>query len=174
MTRSEQQKQELKHKAAFEAKKLAAIALYLFLVITALEIFKLSILKQYEAVQFRLGYNAIEALILAKVVLIGDLLHLGERFRGYPAIVSTVAKSVSFALFVGVFTLLETFVEKLAHGEGMAASLQAVMGTDFRLLAVHLGILFLNFVPLFAMWECARVIGEEKAIDMFFKRPVQG
>lgn len=174
MTRTPEQKAVLKHKAIVETKKILAIAAYLYLVITGMEVYKAYILHERLIVDFKLGYNAIEALLFAKVVLIGDLMHLGERFRRYPAIVPTIAKAFIFSLFVAAFSVLETLVEHLFHHESFAEALQAVVALDRGTIAIHVVLMFLNFVPLFATWEMARIVGEEKFIDMFFTRPKAG
>ena len=174
MTRTPEQKAELKHKAVVETKKILAIAAYLYFVLTSMEIYKAYILGEKVFVGFKLGYNGIEALLFAKVVLIGDLLHLGERFRGYPAIVPTVAKSFVFALFVAAFSVLEVLVEKLFHGADLSAAWRAVVALDRGTMAVHVVLMFFNFIPLFATWEAARAMGEEKFIDMFFTRAKAG
>jgi len=171
MPRTAQQKAEFKHKAVVETKKILVIAAYLLLVLTSMEIYKAYILGEPVVVGFKFGYNAIEALLFAKVVLIGDLLNLGKRFRGYPAIVPTVAKALIFAVFVSAFSVLEVVVEKLFHGADLAAALRAVVALDRGTMAVHIALMFFNFIPLFASWESARVMGEEKFIDLFFTRP---
>ena len=174
MTRTAEAKAETKHKLILEGKKLLAIAVYLYFTMTAMDFYKASILDQPVLVGFKLGYNGLEALLFAKVVLIGDLLGLGERFRGYPAIVPTVAKSFAFALFVAAFSMLEVLVEHLFHGSGLQAALNAVASMNRWTMGLHIGIMFFFFLPLFATWELARVDGEEKFIDMFFTRPKAG
>ena len=171
MTRTPEQRADLKHRALVETKKIFAIAAYLYLVLTAMEVYKAYITHERVIVDFKLGYNFIESLLLAKVVLIGDLLHLGERFRRWPAIVPTIAKAFIFACFVALFSILETLVEHLFHHQDLVEAWRAVVALDRGTIAIHVVLMFLNFVPLFATWESARIIGEEKFIDMFFERP---
>lgn len=173
MTRTPEAKAATKHKLVLEGKKLLAIAAYLFLLMSAMDIYKASILGQPVVVGFRLGYNGLEALLFAKVVLIGDLLDLGERFRGYPAIVPTIAKSITFSLFVAAFSVLEVVIEHLFHHSGLSAALDAVAQMNWWAMGLHVGMMFFFFIPLFATWELARVYGIENFIDMFFKRPKQ-
>lgn len=171
MTRTPEQKAVLKEKAAEETKKLLIIAGYLYLVLTAMEIYKSTILGEPPIATFKLGYNALEALLFAKVVLIGDLLHLGERFRGMPAIVPTLAKSLSFAVFMAAFSMLEVLVEKLFHGASFDVAAHAVVALDRGVIASHVALMFLNFIPLFAAWEAEKVIGAQRFADLFLKRP---
>src|SRR5215831_993022 len=48
------------------------------------------------------GYWAplIEAAILAKVIMIGEIFHMGRRFRNWPLAVATIYQTVVFSLFV--------------------------------------------------------------------------
>ena len=58
----------------------------------------------------------IEALILAKVVMIGDVLRLGRRLEHKPLIYSTLLKTVVFTIFVAAFTLLEHVIQGRGRG----------------------------------------------------------
>jgi hypothetical protein len=57
------------------------------------------------------GVAVIEALILAKVIMIGDVLPLGRRFEQEPLIFSALLKTVVFSLLVGAFTLIEQAIK---------------------------------------------------------------
>src|SRR5262249_30118784 len=49
----------------------------------------------------------IEAAVLAKVIMVGDLLGFGRGLENKPLIVPTFYRAVTFSVWVGVFSLLE-------------------------------------------------------------------
>src|SRR5215469_14928862 len=78
------------------------------------------ILAHYRIEYFDYGVAIIEALILAKVILIADVLGLGRNmFKDKPLIYPTLYKSMMFTLFVGVFAVLEGTIKGWLKGDGL-------------------------------------------------------
>src|SRR6185503_2982115 len=65
------------------------------------------ILAEYQITYLHYGTAVIEALIMAKVILLGDALRLGRKFEDKPLIFPALHKAVIFTLFMGLFTVLE-------------------------------------------------------------------
>jgi hypothetical protein len=59
------------------------------------------ILAEYQIGYLHYGVSVVEALVLAKVILIGDVLRLGRGLDDKPLIVPTLYKAVVFSLWVG-------------------------------------------------------------------------
>src|SRR5215472_19213474 len=75
---------------------------------------------------FEYGTALINALILSKIVLIGEYLRLGKRQENRPLIYSTVYKSLVFTLLVAMFHVLEEAIRGLLHGEGLRGAFAAL------------------------------------------------
>jgi hypothetical protein len=128
------------------------------------------ILADYQISYEHYGIVVIKALILAKVIIIGDVLGLGRKLEDKPLIFPTVYKTVVFTLWVVLFNVVESTVRGLLHGKGLAGGLNELLsGHQYELLA-HCLIIFFAFVPFFAFKELGRVLGEGKIRDMFFRR----
>ena len=69
------------------------------------------------------GFAIIEALILAKVIMIGAMFRLGRGLEHKPLIYPTLYKTVVFTLFVALFTILEHAVKGLWNGTGLTGGL---------------------------------------------------
>ena len=82
----------------------------------------------------------IEAAVIAKVMLIGQIAGLGKRFESEPLIVTVPVKARAF-LSIGIY----------------------------EILARTLMVIF-TFIPFFALWELNRVLGEGKLYALFFFR----
>ena len=70
----------------------------------------------------------VNALVLSKIILLGEYLRRGKRQEHRPLICSTIYKSFPFTLPVGVFHILEDAVKGVLHGEGIVGSFAAVSG----------------------------------------------
>jgi hypothetical protein len=64
------------------------------------------ILASYQINYFNYGIAIIEALVLAKVVWLGELLHIVREREDKPLIVPTIKKAFIFTIFVGIFEVI--------------------------------------------------------------------
>jgi hypothetical protein len=110
----------------------------------------------------------IEAAVIAKVMLIGQIAGLGKRFESEPLIVTVPVKALLYALLVALFGLLEHIIEGVVHGNDWAGIVHAFLSIGiYEILARTLMVIF-TFIPFFALWELNRVLGEGKLYALFF------
>ena len=126
------------------------------------------VLAEYKIDYVGYGWAIIKALVLAKVVLVGELLHLGERFGDRPLIVSIFWKTLVFGLFIAAFAVAERLVEGLMHHRPVDEEFQLSGPKGYELLARTL-LEAVALVPLFAFRELSRVLGEERLHDLLFR-----
>src|SRR5215469_16461523 len=96
---SDEQKRKAKQRAATELKRILAVAFYLWAVLSLLEIHRFVVLREVSRASvsgYSIGFAAINALILSKVIIIGDALHLGEQLSEKRLITSALFKSAVF------------------------------------------------------------------------------
>jgi len=65
------------------------------------------ILAQYLISYLHYGVAVIEAAVLAKIILIGDVMRLGRKYEDKPLIVPTFYKTSMFSIFVIGFKIIE-------------------------------------------------------------------
>lgn len=128
------------------------------------------ILAEYEIKYLKYGVAIIEALVLAKVILIGDMLGLGREFKNKPLIYPTLYNAIVFSLFVGLFAIIERTVEGLLQGKGAMAGLAELRAEGWYELLARCLITFVMFVPFFAFKELAKVLHEEGSLAKLFFR----
>ncbi len=104
----------------------------------------------------------IEALILAKVIMIGAVFRLGRGLEQKPLIYPTLYKTVVFTLFVGVFTLVEHVIKGLWKGKGLMGGLVEFFGKGPHEFLAGCLIVFVAFIPFFGVKELGRVLGQDK------------
>jgi hypothetical protein len=158
-----------------EFKAMAALAAYLYVCFGAVILFKSAVLRAAGIHYEVWGIAAVKALILAKFMLVGRMLHVGSRFRNKPLVWPTLYHSLMFLLVLLILTTLEELIVGLIHDRTIADSLNHVVGPIFfQGLAVCL-IMFLILVPYSAFTCLSDVVGESEMIRVFFvNRDVDG
>ena len=115
------------------------------------------------------SFALVEALVLAKLMLIGDAFHFGQRFDQRPLIVPTLWKAVVFSVWVGLFSVLEHTVEGLLRHRGVTGGLEELASTGKYELLARCLIMFSVFIPFFACKELGHVLGEGRLVALFFR-----
>jgi hypothetical protein len=170
MRGTDENKGNLKQKVLHEFKVYLFYVIYLALVFAAFTHYRRLILADVGLVYTNYGVALIEALIFAKVIMIGDVLRLGRMLENKPLILPTLIKTVLFTIFVGLFTLLEHAAKGLIKGKGAVEGiLEFLEKGPYELLAGAL-VLFVAFIPFFTLRELARALGGEgKVLNLLLK-----
>ena len=163
----------LKERALEELKVFWIITLYLFLFLGSFTVYRRLILKEFGVTYLNFGFALIQALIIAKVILIGEAFRLGKRFEGGPLILSVLYKSALFGAFVFLFGILEHVVEGLFHNEDWASILRHLTDLGMYEIVARVILLIVAFLPFFAFWEIGRVLGPGKLSALFFSRKIE-
>jgi hypothetical protein len=148
---------KFKQKAMHELWDFLVIAVYLGFFFCALVVYTMLLVGKSEVGYLSYTFAIVNALVIAKVILIGEMAHLGRHAENRPLYISIFYKAVLFALLVLAFHFLEDFIKSLIHGEAIGSALEK---TDFKLLFGRLLLMFFSFIPLFGFIELRRVLGE--------------
>jgi hypothetical protein len=160
----------VKEKALEEFKLFWIIALYLWLLFGAFMVYRRLVLAEFGVTYLNIGFAVVQALIIGKVILIGDAFKIARHFEDGPLAYSVLWKALIFSLFVMAFGVLEHVVEGLYHEENLREIAVRMMGIGKLELAARTLMLIAAFVPFFAFWELGRVVGREKLTGLFFSR----
>ena len=163
-------KAAIAERAETEAKELFFLTLYLFIVFSAL-VFLKSAIKEADGVHWGYwGFAAIKAILIAKFILIGRALHIGEGLRTRPLIWQTLYKAIAFTIFVAILSVIEDAVIGMGvHGKTFSQSIADLGGggTVKEMIATEF-IVFLVFVPLFAFGALSEVMEDKALVRTFF------
>jgi hypothetical protein len=153
-----------------ELRDFAILATYLFVCFSALAGFKAAILSA-EGISFAPWLFAlIKALVCAKFLLIGRWFGLGDGLAAkHPLIVSTLYRSLTFLLVLGLLTVFEEAVVGHLRGETLVASLDGIGGGTFAQFVATSVILLLVLVPFFAFRALGEIIGEKTLVQLYFE-----
>lgn len=143
---------------------------YLALVFAAFAQYRRLVLAVHDIEYTAYWVPVIKALVLAKVILIGDVIRLGRGLEGKPLIYPTVYKTVVFGVFVIAFTVFEHAIRGLLQGNGLMGGVAEFFGRGIHELLAGSLALFVALLPFFAIRELGRVYGTEKIRALFFSR----
>ena len=115
----------------------------------------------------------IEAAILAKIIMIGDALHVGRRFQSRAAALTIVYRAFVFSLLVLLFSFAEHIIGAKIHGMTVADGIAEIANKGIDEVLSWCVVIFAAFLPFFAFKEMERAFGEEKVRGMLFKGNVE-
>jgi hypothetical protein len=148
-----------KEKIEHELREMLTLSLYLAFFFCALVTYNMLLLAQYQVEYWNFAFALINALVVTKVIMIGEMAKLGRKHENKSLLVSAVWKALVFGLLVFAFHVVEEMIKRLIHGTDVAH-----VSRDIHLeqLAARSIIVFCTFVPLFAFREFRRAMGDEQ------------
>lgn len=158
----------LKERAIDEFKAFWVITFYLWLFLGSFTVYRRLIMAETGVPYLHFGIALVEAMVIAKVVLIGRVFGVSRRFENKPLIVPVLYKSILFAIIVLLSGVLEHLVEGWFHKQGPMGGLREIASLGDYELGARVLMLFVAFVPFFAFGEIGRVLGPQKLATMFF------
>ena len=134
---------------------------YLFLIFVLFQLREYLVLAKEGIPYTRFGISLIEALVLAKVMLVADDLQLGQMSPHRPLLYPILRRSVLIALVLVMFNIVETIIKGMIKGHTFLESIP-VAGSVGVLESVITGfIMIFMLIPFFGFMELGRVVGFE-------------
>lgn len=167
MKRNEMSFKELFH---HEMVRYCTYAPFLALFFCSLSLYQRLIMEQYSLPYFHYGYAIIQALVLSKIILVGEYFQLGETFKNRSLIIPVVYKTVLFSFLVAIFSTLEHLIETRIHGKTLLEFYDSFMAHGKDALLAKILVVFWFFILFFSFLEISSALGEGKLFHLFFKR----
>ena len=155
------------HKVVHEFQELLVVSLLVTPFFLSFTAYRRLLVHEPVSAFFDYGMALVNALVLAKVILIGEIAGLGKRVEKRPLLISTIAKALVFSVFALAFHILEIIVRGLLHHDTFGGALHGVVVAESGELLTRGLIFFFAFIPFFALRELRRVLGEVEFKDLF-------
>jgi hypothetical protein len=156
------------HRATHELRRFAIVFVYLYVVIGAITLFKTAVLHT-QGIDFAFwGISAIKAAVLAKFMLLGHAMKIGEGDTTSPLIWPTLHRALGFLVLLIILTIIEEIVVGLLHHRPAIASLGELFGPRLQETLAGYLIMLLVLIPYFAFAVLGEVLGEGRLVRMFF------
>lgn len=172
MTVEKEKHAERKQKIVHEMTEFWINFVYLAVVFFTFTSYRRLILAEYHVSYLNYGIAVIEAVVLAKIILLGEAARVGRKHEDKPLIVPALHKTFLFAIWVIGFKILEHIIRGLARGEGLAGSFNDLIGKGGYEILANVLVIIAAFVPFFAIKELGRVLGRDKLRELFFRKRV--
>jgi hypothetical protein len=164
-------KPTFKQRAAQDLKDFFIMSAYLAVLFCAIAAYTQLSLSKYGAnSEITFTFSIIKAFVVAKVILTGEMIHLGRRLESRSLYLFVLVKSFLFTVLVFVFHLLEEVVMRIYHHLPNGTVLHKL---DLEEITARSIIVFCAFVPLFAFREVSRALGPGKLHALFSQPAVQ-
>jgi hypothetical protein len=161
-------KATLPQRAVHEFREFAILTVYLYITLGAVIAMKTAVLHT-QGIEFApWGVAIVKALLLAKFMLIGRALKIGERDKTRPLIWPTLYKAFAFLMLLVVLTIIEEAVVGLFHGQAIATSLGDLFGRRLEETLAGYLIMLLVLIPYFALGVLGEALGKGRLARMFF------
>jgi hypothetical protein len=161
-------KETLLTRVIVEARKLVVITLYLWFLLALFSVYKRMLLQQHGISVWNQGFAIVNALIFAKVIVIGQALDIGKQLRDQALVWVVLGKSLIFAILLILFHVSEESIRAWANGLPVASSIDDYGGGSALGLATYVAIFFVALTPFFAFQEVSRALGGGDLWDFFF------
>jgi hypothetical protein len=116
----------LKEKAIHQLREFLGMFIYLWVLFALFSLHQSIVLAQEHINYQAQGFAIINALVLAKVMLIGEDLHLGDGLRDKPLLYSILYKTFLFSVFLISFHILEEVLVGVIRSKTIAQSFPAI------------------------------------------------
>ena len=161
-------KATLRQRATSELKELVVLTCYLYVTLGVVIVMKTAVLHSYGIHSVLWGVAIVKALVLAKFILIGRAMKLGERRTTGPLIWPTLYRTAAFLILLIIMTLLEQIIVGLFHHRSVAQSLSELAGPRLEETIAGILVVLLVLIPYFAFHVLDEVLGEGTLKRMFF------
>jgi hypothetical protein len=148
--------------------RIAILTVYLYITIGAVIMMKTAVLHSQGVDFVPWGIAVVKAVVLAKFMLLGNAMKLGERYRTQPLIWPTLHKALAFLVLLVVLTIIEEALVGLFHGRSIVASLGELFGPRLEETLADILIMLMVLLPYCAFRVLGDALGEGRLARMFF------
>lgn len=161
----------IKERAIEEFRHFVVLFLYLWLLFGLFALDETVVARQHSLSFLPHGFALINALVLAKVMLVTEGLDLARWLRARPAAWTILYESALCSVLFICFHIIEEMAIGLFRGTGIAAGVPSIGGGGLPGLLVVALILFVSLLPFFAFKNVTRAIGARRMKEILFHSP---
>ncbi len=163
-------KRSVKSRVLDEAKNFVGIFIYLTVVFGLFVLHEWVVLSNNHLTYRFYGFALINALILAKIMLVAEGLHFAEKFEAKPLIFPILYKALAFTVLLMGAYVVEATAVAMFHGASAAQAIPRIGGGTIGGIAAVAIIMCVALIPFFAFRELSRVYGEAELHALLFTR----
>jgi len=157
-----------------ELRKLSITVIYLWILLSVFTLHREIILASYHInYSAKFGFAFINAVILAKFMWLGEILHVEKKAAGKALLYSTLWNAALFAFILMVCHLVEEALVKVWHGHSFAASFFEAVADPRAMFATML-LMFVVLTPFFFAKGLIEILGKDEIKRLLLKAHTEG
>lgn len=155
---SEREKGNWKKRAVDELKSLSVTVAYIWVLLSAFTLYRMMILSEYH-IQFtvKFGFALINAIVFAKFMWLGELLHAGHKAAGKPLAFSAILNAGIFAVILTVCHEAEEYIIRWWHSRSTGIP-EANPETTIQVVSLLI-LIFVVLIPFFLARGLLEILG---------------
>lgn len=161
----------IKERVIEEFRRFLVLFLYLWVLFGLFVLNETVVSRQHGLSFFPHGFALINALVLAKVMLVSESLNLARWMTDKPAAWTIIYESVLCSILFICFHFIETWIVDAFRGSGIVGGMPSIGGGGWLGLLVVALILFVSLLPFFAFKNVTRAIGARRMKEILFRSP---
>jgi hypothetical protein len=161
-------KESLTTRAVVEMRRIAIVTLYLWVLFALFGVYKTVLLRESGTNVWNESFAIVNALIFAKVIVIGEALEVGHRLNRRALAWIVLGKAFMFSVLLLSFHVVEEAIRAWFKHLPLASSIDDFGGGTLLGVVTYLAIFFVALIPFFAFQEVARVLGAGPMRNLFF------
>ena len=170
----QQEKPGWKKRALDELRKLSITVIYIWVLLSVFTLHREVILANYHInYSAKFGFAFINAVILAKFMWLGEILHAGKKAAGKALLYATLWNSALFAGILMLCHLLEEVLVKVWHGQPFTASFSETVA-DPRVVFATMLLMFVVLIPFFFAKGLIQILGKDEMKRLLLKVHTEG
>jgi hypothetical protein len=155
-------------RALRELRNFALLAVYLWICFGAIVFLRDAMLRFQGVSYLPWGFALIKAMIIAKFVMLGEMLH-SKKAGAHDRLLVSVARKLLFLLvLLVILTFIEEVVSALIHGEELTQAVTRAAARDSLQLTAKVFIMLLILLPYVGLRAIGETLGEDKLRDLLF------
>jgi hypothetical protein len=163
-----------KKRALDELREFSITVMYIWVFLSVFTLHREIILANYHInYSAKFGFAFINAVILAKFMWLGEILHAGKKAAGKALLYSMLWNSALFAVILMVCHLLEEALVKVWHGQSFAASFSETVAEPREVFATML-LVFVVLIPFFFAKGLIEILGKDEIKRLLLKARSEG
>lgn len=168
-----EEKSGWKKRALDELRKLSITVIYIWVLLSVFTLHREIVLAKYHInYSAKFGFAFINAVILAKFMWLGEILHAGKKAAGKALLYSMLWNSALFTVILMVCHLLEEALVKVRHGQSFAASFSETVADPRDVFATML-LMFVVLIPFFFAKGLIEILGKDEIKRLLLKRRIE-
>jgi hypothetical protein len=170
----QEEKPGWKKRGLDELRTLSITVIYIWVLLSVFTLHREIILANYRInYSAKFGFAFINAVILAKFMWLGEILHAEKKAAGKALLYSMLWNSALFTVILMVCHLLEEALVKVWHGQSFAASFSETVADPREIFAPML-LMFVVLIPFFFAKGLIEILGKDEIKRLLSKARTVG